>query len=108
MKLFKKHYKSLDKLAARLRSPFVSVTIDLLVIFSLLLNAYSLYESARMDKTLNKMDNALNLMNTTLEKTTEDLTIHIKDTYPNILAAHMEATGGMPINSTDNGICTQP
>jgi len=108
MKRFLNKRSSINKLAKRLRSPSISLTIDLLVIVSLILNAYSLYQSSRMDGALDRMDTMLNTMNGTLQKTTEDLTAHMENTYPDILAAHMAAANGTPMDPNDNSKCTQP
>lgn len=61
-----------------------------------------------MDDSLNRMNSMLDLMNTTLQKNSAELDSHIRSTYPDILAAHMAATNGMPINATNEDICTQP
>jgi hypothetical protein len=98
----------LHKVTKHIKSPPISAAIDILVILSIILSTYSLYQSYKMDAALNKMDSLLNLMNVTLKKNSDELDSHIKSTYPDILAAHMEAANGMPINSSDKGICTQP
>ena len=98
----------INKLAKRLRSPSISLTIDLLVILSLALNAYSLYEASRMDGTLNRMNLMLDLMNKTIEHNAQELDSHIKSTYPDILAAHMEAVSGTHTITDTTASCTQP
>lgn len=104
----KKKNNIIHRLAKHFKSPQMSVAIDILVILSITLNLYSLYQSTKMDTSLNKMDDMLDLMNQTLVKNVEDLDAHMKSTYPDILAAHMAAANGLPINATDEDICTKP
>ena len=108
MKKKNKHHWIIHTLDSHLKSMPISVAIDILVILSILLNIYNLILSDKMDSSLNKMDSMLDLMNSTLQKNSAELDSHIKSTYPDILAAHMAATSGMPINATNEDICTQP
>ena len=104
----KKNKTTFHLIAKHIKSTPVSVAIDILVILSIALNVYSLYQSTKMDKSLNTMDNMLELMNQTLIKNMENLDAHMKATYPDILAAHMQAANGMPIETNDNTTCINP
>ena len=61
------------------KTPTVSVAVDVLVILSLLLNFYSLYQSTRMGAELGKIDTSISTLNQTLEKTAADLSHHLDE-----------------------------
>jgi len=78
--------------AGRLLVGFKSFAIDFLVILSLLMNLYSLYQSTKLGGELKVIGSQLDTLNRTLEKNTADL------------AAHMEAGEALP----DEGVqCVQ-
>jgi hypothetical protein len=62
----------------RLRAPSASVAVDLLVIVSLLLNFWGLYQSMNMDRELSRIDAQLSTMNRSLADTTANLEGHIR------------------------------
>ena len=68
----KKHHTLLHSISGVLRTPAASITLDVLVILSLLLNVYSFVESAKLGGELNMINAQLTLLNKTLEKTTLD------------------------------------
>jgi hypothetical protein len=61
-----------------LRPPSFSVTFDLLVVLSLLMNVYSFYQNATMSSNLNKIVTQLSLMNNSIEKNGADLEEHLE------------------------------
>lgn len=94
-----------EEISIYLNKPRVHIAIDMLVILSILLNIYALYQNQRMDSSLDRLDAAINTMNITIVKSNTDLIELRRSIYPDILAAHMEAIGNHSYEQQNNSTC---
>jgi hypothetical protein len=70
----------MGRLMGWLRSPHVSLAIDILVILSIALNVYGFYQSALIVGDLNHIESQLSLLNKSIEKNSGDIKAHISAT----------------------------